>query len=393
MAKPVNEKVSSAGDGLNLLKLDNPKEIQIPAHFKSLINRILNDESTSEDIRLCDSSELHYFSVWKQEHLDLRDIESYWCLFSLQEQKVIHSLDPEQLIPYIAYRRSFRDGINRYQLEAKPIFCLIELTSACNIKCPFCFQSDPTFTKPELMGHMDLELAKKIIDEADTLRIRGITFASRGEPLLYKYLPELLAYLETKRHILEIKVNTNAKRLTEPTLNMLLGSKANILVISTDHYLKDQYEHYRKGASYDSFIINISRINPLRLAMGRSLTLYTRASGVAVDKHMNRQKFSQFYSDFFDEVGIVKMSERWDTYNNEVNPSDERACGLPFERLYIWFDGTANPCDTDYKSYLSPGNIVYSSISQVWTSLGKLRVSMLNGDRQLHTPCDRCYVA
>ena len=27
------------------------------------------------------------------------------------------------------------------------------------------------------------------------------------------------------------------------------------------------------------------------------------------------------------------MSERWDTYNNEINESDLRPCGLPFERL------------------------------------------------------------
>ena len=42
---------------------------------------------------------------------------------------------------------------------------------------------------------------------------------------------------------------------------------------------------------------------------------------------------------------------------NAKNVENLGPCGLPFERLYIWYDGTTNPCDADYKSYLSPGKI------------------------------------
>ena len=174
---------------------------------------------------------------------------------------------------------------------------------------------------------------------------------------------------------------------------MLINSPVNILVVSTDHYEKDLYEKYRHGAKYENFITNISRINNLREKSNRTNNLYTRASGVAVDKNMDTNKYDEFYSQYFDESGTVKMSERWDTYNNQICDNDISPCGLPFERLYIWHDGVTNPCDTDYKSYLTPGNIKNSSIKECWDNLNKLRDDMLSGQRHKNTPCDRCCIA
>ena len=72
------------------------------------------------------------------------------------------------------------------------------------------------------MGIIDTNLAFKAVDEIDDMKVRGITIASRGEPLLYKDLEILLEYIGTKENIIEIKVNSNAKRLTEERLKSLL---------------------------------------------------------------------------------------------------------------------------------------------------------------------------
>ena len=36
--------------------------------------------------------------------------------------------------------------------------------------------------------------------------------------------------------------------------------------------------------------------------------------------------------------------------------------------MYIWFDGKVNPCDADYKSYLSYGNVKEESIKKIWNN-------------------------
>ena len=82
-------------------------------------------------------------------------------------------------------------------MQKRSQFCLVELVSKCNIKCPFCFQSDGTFRTNEYMGEMDIKLAE--INRSDRrTKIRGVTFASRGEPLLHSRLGEILKYVGTK---------------------------------------------------------------------------------------------------------------------------------------------------------------------------------------------------
>ena len=63
-----------------------------------------------------------------------------------------------------------------------PPHLLIEPVSTCNLRCPFCFQTDKTFTRKPFMGVMEFDFFKKIVDEADQLGIGAVTLASRGEP-------------------------------------------------------------------------------------------------------------------------------------------------------------------------------------------------------------------
>ena len=60
--------------------------------------------------------------------------------------------------------------------------------------------------------------------------------------------------------------------------------------------------------------------------------------------------------------------------------------------MYVWYDGTVNPCDFDYKSYLKVGNVKNSSLSSICrgNNYGKLRRYHLNDQRHKLYPCDRC---
>ncbi len=379
-----NKSLKTAGKSLII----NSKAVKenCPDKFRSTI---LNPSDIAKEF--CDNAEWYYFQKVQEKFIN--SVELGWHGLSLQEKKIINGLELHKIPAYLGYRFSFKEGIKRKDYKVKPIFALLEVASACNIKCPFCFQSDQSFTTKDFMGIIDTELAKKAIDQIDEMKVRGLTIASRGEPLLYNDLELLLDYIGTKENIIEIKINTNAKRLTEKRLKKLLNTPVNILVISTDHYIKEKYEEYRHGANYETFIKNISEINEVRKSLNREANLYTRASGVMVDQEMDKIKFNEFYQQFFDESASVTMTERWDTYSNEVEIGELEPCGLPFEKLYIWHDGTTNPCDADYKSLLSPGKFGELSLKECWDNMQSLRNDMLSGKRSSHKPCDRCYVS
>ena len=378
-----NKSLKTAGKSLTINTVS--EYIECPNKFMEILINV-----SQEAKKYCDDAEWFYFLKVKEKFS--KSIEEAWRSLSLQEKKIINGLEIYKIPAYLGYRSSFKEGYNRKDYKNKPIFALLEVASACNIKCPFCFQSDPSFTTKDYMGTIDTNLAFKVVDEIDNMKVRGITIASRGEPLLYKDLEILLEYIGTKENIIEIKVNSNAKRLNEDRLKSLLKTPLNILVISTDHYEKEKYEKYRHGANFENFIINISKINKVREFYKRESNLYTRASGVKVDPDMDRVKFDAFYNKFFDESASVTMTERWDTYSNPIEPGYLNPCGMPFEKLYIWYDGKTNPCDADYKSLLSPGKFGELSLKQCWDNMQYLRDDMLSNKRSLHTPCDRCYV-
>ena len=82
----------------------------------------------------------------------------------------------------------------------------------------------------------------------------------------------------------------------------------------------------------------------------------TRISGVKVNDKQDLIQMTNFWSKIVDEVSIKEASPRWDTYNNDKN-NELNPCLNLWYRMYIWHDGTANPCDFDYKSFLKTGDV------------------------------------
>ena len=83
---------------------------------------------------------------------------------------------------YLIFRYKFKTFPKERIVSDFPIYLLIEPVSACNLRCIMCFQIDDSFnSNKELMGNMDLQLFKKIIDEAYANGTKAITLASRGE--------------------------------------------------------------------------------------------------------------------------------------------------------------------------------------------------------------------
>ena len=62
--------------------------------------------------------------------------------------------------------------------------------------------------------------------------------------------------------------------------------------------------------------------------------------------------------------------------------------------MFVWYDGTINPCDTDYMSKLKKGNVADKNIIDIWKSkdYSKLREIHLNKKRKILNPCKRCVV-
>ena len=254
-----------------------------------------------------------------------------------------------------------------------------------------CFQVDKSFSsKKEYMGFMKLETFKKIIQEAKENNCHAVTLASRGEPTLHKNFKEMMLILK-EANILDLKLNTNATVLTEEKSRQILDAKFSEVVFSVDAGTKETYESIRVLGKFERVVNNIKKFNEIREKEFPNSPTLTRISGVKVNDKQDLIQMTNFWSKIVDEVSIKEASPRWDTYNNDKN-NELNPCLNLWYRMYIWHDGTANPCDFDYKSFLKTGDVNTEKITKIWNGSNylKLRNNHLNKLRKNHVPCDRC---
>ncbi|HJN62368.1 MAG TPA: radical SAM protein [Candidatus Parcubacteria bacterium] len=311
--------------------------------------------------------------------------------FILQENEYNYLVQNEKSswANYLIFRYKFKIYPAIKRLTSFPTHLLVEPVSYCNLKCTMCFQSDQTFTKPPHMGYMDTELFKKIIDEAVEENCKALTMASRGEPLLHPQFSELLKY--TKGKFFDLKLNTNAMLLDEEKSHQILENEMTELVFSVDSAEKDEYERIRRHGKFEKVLSNIKQFHEIRKQEYPETKCRTRVSGVKYSPNFDTKFFVEFWGKLVDNVTQVPMLKRWDSYQN--SPLNKLfPCSLLWDRIYIWFDGTVNTCDYDYKSFLNIGNIKKTSIKDIWLGekYTKFRKDHLEGKRPSHIPCDRC---
>ena len=337
----------------------------ISTRVQNLVEVLLNDyekfskySDVDQKILKTINTTIEVSNLSESSHLNFFDEKKF--VLSRQEIEWIIRAPDCDIVDYLIYRYKFRNWPRSKTLADFPIHLLIEPTSICNIRCVMCFQVDKSFAQKDYMGRMPMEMFSKVIEEASLNSCKAITLASRGEPTLHKDLP-LMLELISQKNFLDIKLNTNATKLTENLCRAILSFGVSELVYSVDAGTKDTYESIRVGGKFNDVVQNIDTFNEIRRTEFPNSRTVTRISGVKVNDSQDISQMIDFWSERVDEVTIKPAIPRWDSYNNDLTFRLE-PCELLWERSYVWYDGKINPCDFDYKSYLSVGNVEETSI-------------------------------
>jgi radical SAM protein with 4Fe4S-binding SPASM domain len=351
----------------NIFKIINPLIPELKKKYDSPFLDIINDE-----IKI--SKFFNYVELYKASKMIEIKIKTH------------------RVINYLYFRYQFNLASNQKKVFDHPPYLLIEPNAACNLRCPMCFQIDKTFTRKPFMGVMKWELFTKVVDEADKIGVGAITLASRGEPLMHPKISEMLEYISKKDNIFELKINSNGSFITEKICHDIFSSRVTTFVISADHYEKETFEKLRKNSNFEKIVSNVKMLHAIREKFYKNCETEIRISGIDFYKNLDKKKFQEFWSPYSDNVSASDAFERWDTYNNKKNEDISSPCSYLWDRMYVWHDGKCNPCDADYKSYLSYGNVKENSIAEVWNSenLKNHRKTHLEKNRKNLVPCDRC---
>jgi len=324
--------------------------------------------------------------------LDSTEKESTFEL-TCYEADEMRLLEDKKIIDYLYYRYRYVVYPKLKLLDDYPPLLQVEPASICNFRCVFCYQTDKSFTKKSsgYMGTMKLDLFKRIIDDVEG-KVGFVTMASRGEPMLAKEIPEMLDYLSGK--FVTLKVNTNASVLTTEKIHSILSSGVNTLVFSADAADHETYKRLRVNGSLTEIIKNIESFRQIKETQYPESKVITRVSGVMYDPH--KQTFSsmkELWGSLVDQISFVNYCPWENIYQSTPNEIVE-PCSDLWRRMFVWFDGSVNPCDSDYRSELAVGSFPERSLSELWRSdsFESLRKVHIEQKRQTVNPCLRCSI-
>lgn len=363
---------------------------------------IKEEETLQRIIEVCAKNELcrplscEYRKLLAKVIDDLRNsgTSESFLKFSLTPNVIyeLMSLEDKDLPQYLVHRYRYEIYPFLKLIDDFPPYLQIEPTSRCNFRCVFCYQTDADFTSKSgaYMGNMSTDLFMSIIDQAEG-NIEFISLASRGEPLLCPDIETMLGY--TRNKFLNLKMNTNASLVDEKKCHALLQSGIKTLVFSVDAANEGLYSSLRKGGNLQKVFSNIERFEQIRQTQYKDSKIITRVSGVKYCKEQSLDSMEQLWGDIVDQVVFVSYNP-WENIYCKTPSNFAEPCSDLWRRMFVWWDGRANPCDVDYKSTLSCGYVRYQDLSSLWRSdkYNELRHSHLGAQRPQLKPCNRCAV-
>lgn len=291
-------------------------------------------------------------------------------------------------VSFKEYRRKWKEWPERFQAGDFPLFIDVEVTSVCNLRCPFCSTTyrDRFIEK----GFISFDLVKKIIDEGADNGLYGVKFNYRGEPLLHKEICKFVKYAKDKG-LIDVYFNTNAMFLDKDMAGSLIDAGLDRISISAEGYAKDVYEQYRVGSDFEKVLSNIVNLQKEKKKRG-VMHPKVRVQTVLLDEiKKDIEAYRKFWHKIADEVAYLDYKEMKERKKKLAFPW---ACPQIWQRMQVWWDGTMVPCNHDDEAGLRLGNIKEITIKEAWSSdfLNSLREKHKKGLAHQIPSCDGCYL-
>jgi radical SAM protein with 4Fe4S-binding SPASM domain len=318
--------------------------------------------------------------------------------------------DPHEVIasvigqPFRDYRKKWEDAI-AFKVEPEgPIHIDLELCFNCNLKCTMCFfsQSAEEIAKwGDRSKKISMEQAKKILDEAKASGAVSVGLNVNNEPLLTRWLPELIKYARDIGY-LDVMFNTNGYLLDEKVSKALVESGLTRIMISLDAMTEDVYQQIRVGSDFNRVVSNIEGLLRQREELSSLLPL-VRVSFVKMS--INEHQLDKFVEHWSQKVDFVSIQEYENYFSGEDKETkealkadgareqvDEFVCGQPWARAVIRHDGIVLPCCSAHGNDLPMGNIFETKLQDIWNSKNWKKLRIMHQEKRYydHPVCKDC---
>jgi sulfatase maturation enzyme AslB (radical SAM superfamily) len=292
-----------------------------------------------------------------------------------------------------------RYGWNRVRWHVYPQFQMagaypdhvdLELSAACNMKCPMCYTVTDEFKRSVPHVNMDFDLFRKVVDELADHGVYSIRLSWRGEPTLNRHFMECVRYAKG-RGIKEVDSLTNALKLSVEEFEELVDLQMDWLTISFDG-VGEVYDKIRFPATYPEMIEKIRAFAEIKRRR-KSVKPVVRIQGIWPAIADNPDAYFDAFEPIVDEVSVNTLLD-YLHHDEEIQYIPNFVCPVPFQRLVFGSDGRAFMCINDELGREAIGDARTQSVRDIWNGAPMQRIRDIHRRHQGYEtlePCKACY--
>jgi len=269
-----------------------------------------------------------------------------------------------------------------------PSHLMIEVSSACQLKCPLCPLGNGRLSRPRQL--MKMQTFKRIVDDIADY-IYHININGMGEPLLNENICEMIRF--AKANHIYVDLYTNLQIENQDVIEGLVEAGLDAILISCDGATKDIYEKYRINGDFDRLLNNIKvlvetkkRAKSIKPEVNIQFILFEHnenqlpqmtelVKSLQADNFIIKRPFL-FWSDQKDASVFLPKNEQVNMYRRG-NPHEAKLrwqgktksqCDLLWGSSVILADGAVVPCCFDYDGKMQLGNVNQDSFTAIWNN-------------------------
>ncbi len=271
-----------------------------------------------------------------------------------------------------------------------PSILHVELTNACNLKCPIC----PRIYMKRSVSFIELELIDKIIKESKG-KAELVTLHAWGESILHPQFDLIIKRF--KDNGIKTQLSTNGTFLDKDKTDKLLLSGLDFLVCSIDAINEATYKKQRAGGNYNKMVENIKWLFK-RVKATNSKTFVVAQ---LVYTTMNKDEVIPFKEKWEKAGGNIwlKPYSTWNGKDEEIKSYQvnghlkyrKNICDWPWRQMVIHANGKVVPCCNDYDGKEIFGDASNNTLEEIWNgeSMKDFRSMHLKGRENIDF-CQEC---
>jgi len=314
------------------------------------------------------------------------NLSEYLRTFTRRVRWLSDGLTPEKLWHAGCAAASY--ALGRETSAAWPLALKIDISPACNLKCPVCVHAEPG--DDDLLVRQDFAQKRMSVDHFRTIveEVRGHVSALSlyyvGDPYAHPEVDEMC------RIASDAGLNTHANsnfsfRFTDERIRRIVESGLTHLTVCVDGFSQESYSRTRINGRLDFVLSNLERVCSVRRQLGRC---FPRVEVQFIKFPHNVHELEKAIA-WFGDVGVDSVEHYWGMVSNYADLEPSRyavgeplprrmlpRCHWPYDSMVIRYDGEVIPCcnfrhATQYvpsEDGRSFGNVFSLGVKAVWDS-------------------------